>query len=103
MKTVRAFAILLFFMTIFFSTYGNLFAEEAGVNLNAIDSVKELLKTHIGKRVSLKTDSGETLEGIIVKVGDHLVHISKLSGKDFYDGAVRIEKINAVIFKARSN
>jgi len=45
--------------------------------------------------------AGESIEGIIEKVGDHFVLITKLSGKDFYDALVRIDEVKAVVFKAR--
>jgi hypothetical protein len=48
-------------------------------------------------------DSGEELEGIITTVGDQLVHVARLSKRDFYDAVIRMDKINAVIFRARSN
>jgi len=78
-------------------------AEEAKFELNAQFGVKEVLSSQIGKRVSLKTDSGEALEGTLTKVGDRLVHISKLSGKDFYDAVVVLDRISSVVFKARGN
>jgi len=46
-------------------------------------------------------DGGEELEGIVTRVGDQLVHISKLSKRDFFDAVVRIEKIGAVIMRVR--
>jgi hypothetical protein len=76
-------------------------AEEAKFELNAQFGVKEVLSSQIGKRVSLRTDSGEALEGTLTKVGDRLVHISKLSGKDFYDAVVVIDRISSIVFKAR--
>jgi small nuclear ribonucleoprotein (snRNP)-like protein len=76
-------------------------AEETKFELNPQFSVKEVLMSQVGKRVSVKTDAGEALEGTITKVGDQLLHISKLSGKDFYDAVVRIDKITYVVLKVR--
>jgi len=45
--------------------------------------------------------SGGEIEGTVAKVGDHLVYISKLTGKDFYDSIVRIDHIDAVTYRAR--
>jgi len=42
-------------------------------------------------------------EGTVNKVGDSLVHSSKISGRDLSDAAVRIDKISAVIFNVRGN
>ena len=78
-------------------------AEEAKIDLKQTAGIKDILTDNIGKRVSLRIDAGEILEGTVTSVGDSLVHIAKLSGKDFYDAVVRIDKINAVIIRARSN
>ena len=81
----------------------NLFAQEVKFELNKGYGIKEILMGYEGKRVAIRLDAGEELEGIVTTVGDHLVHISKLSKRDFYDAVVRIDKINAVIMRVRSN
>ncbi|MBF0536956.1 MAG: hypothetical protein HQL03_01745 [Nitrospirae bacterium] len=70
---------------------------------NKAATMKDVLSERMGKRVTLKMDSGESLEGTVTTVGDQVVTISKLSGKDFYDAIIRIDKINSVVFKARDN
>ncbi|MBF0607651.1 MAG: hypothetical protein SFH39_06470 [Candidatus Magnetobacterium sp. LHC-1] len=70
---------------------------------NKATTIKDALSERIGKRVILKMDSGETLEGTVTTVGEQVVTISKLTGKDFYDAIIRIDKINSVVFKAREN
>jgi hypothetical protein len=88
-------------VTVFSLVGTNLFAEEKKYELNAAFSIREILKEQIGKTVSIKSDSGREFEGVVVTVGDHLVHISRLSEKNFYDAVIRIDKIHAVIFKVR--
>lgn len=77
------------------------FAEEKKMEINTSQSVKQILDSFAGKRVTVKTDAGESIEGTVTSVGDHVVHISKLSGKDYYDAVVVIQRISAVVFKAR--
>jgi hypothetical protein len=79
----------------------NACADEKKVIINASDGIREVLTANIGKRVMIKTDANESLEGNIVMVGNQLVHIEKLSGKDFYDALVRIDRISSVIIRAR--
>jgi len=76
-----------------------LFAEDTKFDIN--DGMREILKDQVGKRVSIRLDAGEDLEGTVLKVGDQLVQISKLSRRDFYDALVRIDRINAIIIKVR--
>lgn len=78
-------------------------AEEKKMEINTSFSVKQILSSFTGQRVALKTDAGETIEGTVTAVGDHVVHISKISGKDFYDAVVVIDRINSVVFRARGN
>ena len=78
-------------------------AQEKNYELRSAATVRDVLLENIGKRVSVRMDTGDNLEGIVSKVGDNLVHLSKISGRDFYDAAVRIEKVNTVIFKVRGN
>ena len=82
---------------------GGAFADENKFELNESYGIKDVLNSYMGKRVSVKTETGETLEGTVTKVGSHLVHISKLSGKDFYDAIVVIDKINSVIIRVRGD
>ena len=81
----------------------SLFAQEGKFELKKDYGIKEILTGYVGKRVAIRLDAGEEMEGIVASVGDHLVHISKLSKRDFYDAVVRMDRINAVIMRVRSN
>lgn len=70
---------------------------------SAAVTIKDVLLENAGKRVIVRMDTGENLDGTVSKVGDSLVHVSKLSGKDFYDAVIRLDKISAVLFKVRGN
>ncbi len=77
-------------------------AEEAKYELKTpTTAIRDVLIEQTGKRVILRLDSGEAMEGTVVKVGENVVHIAKLSGKDFYDAVVRIERISAVLLRVR--
>ena len=77
-------------------------AEEKKIAVN-LSTIKDNLYQHVGKRVELVLRSGVKISGIVAKVGDHIVHIEKLSGKEFYDAALKIGSIDAVVFRARGN
>jgi hypothetical protein len=63
--------------------------------------MKDMLTDNTGKRVALRLASGEDIEGTVTTVGNSLVHISRLAGKEFYDAVVSIDKIGAVRMKMR--
>ncbi|MFO0775694.1 MAG: hypothetical protein U0172_13620 [Nitrospiraceae bacterium] len=77
-------------------------AEEATLDLNSPDAVKQALEQQVGKRVKLKLESGQDLEGKIAKVGSQAVQLSELTGMEFYDATVKLEEIAAVIVRART-
>jgi small nuclear ribonucleoprotein (snRNP)-like protein len=67
-----------------------------GAKFETTSSIKDNLKTYIGKDVVIHLRSGKTIQGYLKSVGDHLLHVEKLSGRDFYDALVRIEDITAI-------
>lgn len=79
-----------------------LHADEVGLDVNEPSWVAKTLEQQMGKRVKLKLRSGQELEGTVAKVGAHAVHVAQLAGMDFYDAAVRVDDISAVIVKARN-
>jgi len=76
-------------------------AEQVKYDLKPAATMKALLTDSIGKRVVLRLESSEEIEGTVSTVGEHLVHISKLSKRDFFDAFVSIDRISAVIIRAR--
>ena len=76
-------------------------AEEVKYDLKPGATMKALLTDSIGKRVVLRLESSEEMEGTVTTVGDNLVHLSKLSKRDFFDAFVSIDRISAVIIRAR--
>lgn len=67
-----------------------------GVSYNVNASLGANLKALDGKRVYITLNSGKTLTGLVKKVGEHLVHIEKLVGKEYFDALIRIEDISAI-------
>ena len=64
-------------------------------------TIRSILADSIGKRVGVRLDSREEFEGTVTAVGDQLVQISKLAGRDYVDTYVSIDRISAVILKTR--
>jgi hypothetical protein len=76
-------------------------AEDVKIEVKASTTMRDVLVDNTGKRVALRLASGEEIEGTVTTVGNSLVHLSRLSGKEFYDAVVGIDKISAVRLKAR--
>ncbi len=63
--------------------------------------MSEVLAEQVGKRVALRLGSGDEIEGTVVQVGKSLVHVAKITGKDYYDAVISIDKVSAVRIKVR--
>jgi small nuclear ribonucleoprotein (snRNP)-like protein len=59
------------------------------------------LKSLIGKKISVTLDSGKTFTGFVKAVGEHLLHLEKLDGKEYFDALLRIENISAIDTRIR--
>ena len=78
------------------------FADEAGFQVQSSDTVKSVLERSPGQSVGLRLTGGDELKGKVVKVGDKVVQLGELSGREFFDAVVPLDAIQAVIVKARS-
>ncbi|HXT51573.1 MAG TPA: hypothetical protein VN811_11055 [Thermoanaerobaculia bacterium] len=76
-------------------------AQEAKMSIVNEDTVRTVLSKQVGKQVTLKLDSGEELGGVVRTVGEHVVHIEKISGKEFFDAIVDLDEVAAVILRVR--
>ncbi len=73
-----------------------------GVSYNVNASMSENLKSLIGKKVYVSLDSGKILSGSVKAVGNHLIHVEKLDGKEYFDALIRIEDVSAIDTRFRN-
>lgn len=76
-------------------------AQDAKLEVRSGDVVKTVLERQVGKRVGLVLTTGPELSGVVTAVGDHVVHIAELSGREFFDAVVPLDRISAVVIRAR--
>lgn len=76
--------------------------DEPIVDLNSPDVIKSALEQQVGKRVKVKLESGQDLDGKVVKVGSHAVQLAELTGMEFFDATVKLDEIAAVIVRVRT-
>ena len=77
-------------------------AEEQGLDLNSPDAIRHAFEQQVGKKVKVKLESGQDLEGKVAKVGAHAVQLTELTGMEFFDATVKLEEVAAVIVKVRT-
>ena len=80
----------------------SLFAADGKLELKDDDSVKSVLLRQVGQVVELRLGSGEKIGGKVEKVGENLVHLTQLTGAEFFEAAVDIESVSAVVVRAKS-
>ena len=78
-------------------------AEEEGFAVSGGTTVHDLLAKRVGKAVTLRLEGGEELSGKVQAVGDKVVVLSPVAGRDFFDAAVRLDDVAAVLVRVRGN
>ncbi|MHB8834977.1 MAG: hypothetical protein ACYC9Y_04635 [Candidatus Methylomirabilia bacterium] len=76
-------------------------AEEQKFEIQPGESVETVLGNAVGKTVTLLMAFGQEVTGTVAKVGDNFVHLARLSGRDFFDGVILLERVDGVILKVR--
>ena len=79
----------------------SILAAEGKLEFQASDTVGTVLERHIGKVVELRLKSGEKISGKVEVVGAQLVHLSQITGAEFYDAVVVLDDIGAVTVRVR--
>ena len=72
--------------------------DKASLQPNA--TVVSLLQGSAGKSVELHLRSGEKMGGKIAQVTDTIVHLSNLTGAEYFDAFVDVKDISAVVVRA---
>jgi hypothetical protein len=59
-----------------------------------------VLQARTGQQVELRLKSGDKISGKLVSVGDHLVHLTALTGMEMYEATVALSDISAVVVRS---
>lgn len=76
-------------------------ADEPALAVEGSQPLRDNLKKKIGSKVTLRLTAGEELSGTVTQVGDNAVHLSALTGREFYDAVIRLDQVIAVIVRVR--
>jgi len=86
------------FVIILAVTCSSLIAEEkTALQPNA--TVVSLLQGSAGKSVELHLRSGEKMGGKVAQLTDNVVHLSNLTGAEYFDAFVDVKDISAVVIR----
>ncbi len=77
-------------------------AEVKKPEIQDTDHLWNILSRNIGMKMTLKLKCGAELTGKVTSVHQNVVILSELSGKEFFDAAIRADEISAVIYRTRA-
>jgi hypothetical protein len=71
------------------------------ISIKAGDTLQGLLEVQKGKKVTVRLSGGEELTGNVTTVTKELLHLGKLSGKEYFDAIIDMTKITAMIVRTK--
>ncbi len=77
-------------------------ADGGPLEIKPDDSMASVLRRQAGQVVELRLVSGEKIAGKVEKVGDNLVYLTQLTGQEFFEAAVDLESVSAVVVRSKS-
>jgi len=69
------------------------------VDLQPNGTVLSILQSSTGKTVELRLQAGEKIWGKVEQVTDNIIHLSHLTGAEFFDAFVNAKDISAVVIR----
>ena len=81
---------------------GALHAQQEKLEVGDADTVKIVLERQMGKRVAVVLSTGQEMNGVVTKVTRDVLHLSELTGREFFDAVIPLDWINAVVIRVRS-
>jgi hypothetical protein len=79
----------------------NLFAE-GSVELQSNDTMQTVLQRQVGQPVELRMKSGEKVGGKLEKLNEKVVHLTQLTGAEYFEAVVAIDDIAAVVVRTKA-
>lgn len=76
-------------------------AAAAELRVGANDTMQSVLAAQKGTRVTLRLRSGQEITGVLRDATARVVHLGALTGREFFDAAVSVDAIEAVIVRVK--
>lgn len=88
-------------LAVTFSILASAAFAQSKVDFQSADTVKSVLERQVGQKVELRLDGGDKIAGKVEKVGDKTVHLSSVTGQEFFDAVVVLEEVTAVLVRTK--
>jgi hypothetical protein len=83
------------------TTSSAMLAEDQSLTVQGNQVLRDNLQKKVGAKVTLQLRGGQEISGKVMEVGETAVHLSELTGKEFYDAVVRLDYISALVVRVR--
>jgi hypothetical protein len=66
-------------------------------------NIGDVITQFVGKPVKVVLKSGHELSGMLTKFSSpgHLIHLSALTGAEFYDAVIRADEVAAIVIRTK--
>jgi hypothetical protein len=71
-----------------------------GLGYQPGDSTKTVLERQAGQQVELHLKSGEKISGKVGQVSDKTVHLTTLTGQEFFEALIVLDDVSVVVVRA---
>ncbi len=72
-----------------------------GLTIKPGDTLQKQISAFKGKKITIRLVSGEELTGTVKESTNELVQLSDLSGKEFFDAIIDVNKVSAILVKTK--
>ena len=76
-------------------------AQAQDLNLTGFDSIRTMLASRQGKPVTVRLSGGQELTGVVRQSGSALLVLGAISGREFFDAVIPLDKIEAVLVRTK--
>jgi len=101
MKKIKAVFRVFMMFILFLTCSSHLIADIGDVQLDQNDSIYEVLERNIGMTIELVLDSGYTITGKLSRVTFEMVHITEISGQEYFDALILLDRVSVVIIRVK--
>jgi hypothetical protein len=71
------------------------------LKITANDTVQTVLGARLGKLVTVRLTGGQEITGTVREASSKLLVLGAISGREFFDAAIPLEKIEAVLVRTK--
>lgn len=90
-----------FVLAFLLAVFGANLSAQTKIEVQDSTTILSVLQSCSGQTVELRMRSGEKMGGKVEKTTDKIVHLSQLTGAEFYEAFVDVKEISAVVVRAK--